>query len=132
MPAKTRISRRGGENGAPPPEHGAKALRQNPFVALLGAVRTEMDTRLAGLLDAKADAAEEQGPEVVDMVRALRDLCLRGGKRLRAGLLVAGYRTVSPEAELEPALDAGVAVELLHAYLLIHDDWMDEDTVRRG
>lgn len=91
-----------------------------------------MDTRLAGLLDAKMDEARAHGPEVVDMVRALRDLCLRGGKRLRAGLLVAAYRTVSPDADLEPALDAGVAVELLHAYLLIHDDWMDEDAVRRG
>src|SRR5690606_24818799 len=29
----------------------------------------------------------------------------------------------------EPAM---VAVELLQAYLLIHDDWMDDDDVRRG
>jgi geranylgeranyl diphosphate synthase type I len=100
---------------------GAKPLRQNPFVALLSTVKTEMDTRLAGLLDSKIDAASEHGPEVVDMVQ-----------RLRAGLLVAAYRTVDPDADLEPALDAGVAVELLHAYLLVHDDWMDEDAVRRG
>lgn len=131
MRAKTSISRSGG-GGSIPADRGAKALRQNPFLALLATVRTETDTRLAGLLDAKLDEAREHGPEVVDMVRALRDLCLRGGKRLRAGLLVAGYRTASPNADLEPALDAGVAVELLHAYLLIHDDWMDEDTVRRG
>jgi geranylgeranyl diphosphate synthase, type I len=132
MPAKTRISRSRGGGGSHLRERGAKPLRQNPFLALLSTVRTEMDTRLAGLLDAKMDAAKEHGPEVVDMVHALRDLCLRGGKRLRAGLLVAAYRTVSPDADLEPALDAGVAVELLHAYLLVHDDWMDEDAVRRG
>ncbi|MCH2109628.1 MAG: polyprenyl synthetase family protein, partial [Polyangiaceae bacterium] len=28
--------------------------------------------------------------------------------------------------------DAGVALELLQAYFLIHDDWMDEDKERRG
>src|ERR1041385_380780 len=132
MPAKTSISRRRGGGGAGPSRRGAKALRQNPFLALVSTVREEMDTRLAGLLDAKMDSARAPGPEVEDMERALRDLCLRGGKRLRAALLVAGYRTVSPDADLEPALDAGVAIELLHAYLLIHDDWMDEDAVRRG
>lgn len=66
------------------------------------------------------------------MVRAFRDLCLRGGKRLRAALLVAGYRAASASADLEPALDAGVAIELLHAYFLVHDDWMDRDDTRRG
>src|SRR5436190_15772940 len=114
MRAKTSISRR--RSGLKGRDGGAKALRQNPFLAMLATVRTEMDARLAGLLDAKLDEARTHGSEVVDMVHALRDLSLRGGKRLRAGLLVAGYRTVSPNADLEPALDAGVAVELMHAY----------------
>ena len=66
------------------------------------------------------------------MVSAVRDLCLRGGKRLRPALLVAGFRAASAHGGTEPALDAGVALELLQAYLLIHDDWMDGDLVRRG
>jgi geranylgeranyl diphosphate synthase type I len=107
-------------------------LQANPFLALLDTVRRDVDTRLTGLLDAKVDAAAEHGEEVVDMASALRDLCLRGGKRLRAALVVTGYRTASTTADLEPALDAAVAIELLHAYFLIHDDWMDEDDVRRG
>jgi geranylgeranyl diphosphate synthase type I len=73
-------------------------------------VRREVDTRLAGLLDAKVDLAAKQDAEVLEMVRAFRDLCLRGGKRLRAALLVAGYRAASATADLEPALDAGVAI----------------------
>lgn len=95
-------------------------------------MRREVDTRLAGLLDAKVDLAAKQDAEVLEMVRAFRDLCLRGGKRLRAALLVAGYRAASATADLEPALDAGVAIELLHAYFLVHDDWMDRDDTRRG
>ena len=109
-----------------------KALQQNPFSALLGAVQTEVDLRLRGFLETRLDVARRHGPEVLEMVSAVRDLCLRGGKRLRPALLVAGYRAASETAELEPALDAGVALELLQAYLLIHDDWMDGDLVRRG
>lgn len=109
-----------------------KALPQNPFSALLGAVQTEVDQRLRGFLETRLDVARRHGPEVVEMVSAVRDLVLRGGKRLRPALLVAGYRAASERADLEPALDAGVALELLQAYLLIHDDWMDGDLVRRG
>jgi geranylgeranyl diphosphate synthase, type I len=109
-----------------------KALSKNPFAALLGAVQSEVDQRLRGFLETRLDVARRHGPEVLEMVSAVRDLCLRGGKRLRPALLVAGYRAASETAELEPALDAGVALELLQAYLLIHDDWMDGDLVRRG
>src|SRR4051794_11004647 len=109
-----------------------KALPQNPFAALLGGVQSEVDQRLRGFLETRLDVARRQGPEVLEMVSAVRDLCLRGGKRLRPALLVAGYRAASETADLEPALEAGVALELLQAYLLIHDDWMDGDLVRRG
>ena len=132
MPGKTRASKgsRGPSRGRD--KRSAKALKPNPFLALVDTVRKEVDTRLAGLLDSKLDAAAEQDVEVLEMVRAFRDLCLRGGKRLRAALLVAGYRAASATADLEPALDAGVAIELLHAYFLVHDDWMDRDDTRRG
>lgn len=91
-----------------------------------------MDARLQGLLDAKVDSAKVYGSEVVDVVSSLRDLCLRGGKRLRAALIVAGFRATTAEGDLEPAIDAGVALELLQSYFLVHDDWMDGDEVRRG
>lgn len=66
------------------------------------------------------------------MAEAVADLCLRGGKRSRPAILIAGYRAADATADLGPALDAGVALELLHAYFLIHDDWMDHDDVRRN
>lgn len=107
-------------------------MEKNAFHALVSAVRRDVDARLGGLLDERLDAVRNLGPDAVELVRAMRDLCLRGGKRTRAALVVAGYRAASASAPLEPALDAGVAVELLHAYFLIHDDWMDDDDVRRG
>lgn len=107
-------------------------MAKNPFAALLSAVRRDIDARLAGFLDAKLEQAKPHGPHVLAMVSAVRDLCLRGGKRTRPALLVAGYRAASAGQKLEPALDAGVALELMHAYFLIHDDWMDRDDLRRG
>ena len=114
------------------PALAAPESAPNPFLPLLGSVQAEVDQRLRRFLDGRLKVARRHGPEVVEMVSAVRDLCLRGGKRLRPALLVAGYRSASPRADLGPALDAGVALELLQAYLLIHDDWMDGDLVRRG
>lgn len=110
----------------------SKTLAPNPFSALAAAIRGDVDARLERLLNAKVTEARPIGPEFEVLVSAVRDLCMRGGKRLRPALLVAGYRAASATAPLEPALDAGVALELLQAYFLIHDDWMDGDRVRRG
>jgi farnesyl diphosphate synthase len=63
---------------------------------------------------------------------AMRYGVLDGGKRLRPLLVRAAAEAVhgTPIA----ALRAGVAVELIHAYSLVHDDMpcMDNDVLRRG
>src|SRR5207245_2500542 len=61
---------------------------------------------------------------------ALRNYLRRGGKRRRGALLIAGHQAAGGRPEA--ALDASIGVELLHGYLLIHDDFMDQDDVRRG
>lgn len=68
----------------------------------------------------------------VTLVGALAQLTMRGGKRLRPAVLVAAYRAVKADGALEDVLTACSALELLQTYLLVHDDWMDQDDVRRG
>jgi farnesyl diphosphate synthase/geranylgeranyl diphosphate synthase type II len=53
------------------------------------------------------------------------------GKRLRAVLLLAAYRAAGGAGD---ASDLAAAVEVVHAYSLVHDDLpcMDDDDVRRG
>ena len=69
---------------------------------------------------------------------AMRYAVLDGGKRLRPLLVFAAREAVadsSPDAALdEAALRAACAVELIHAYSLVHDDMpcMDNDVLRRG
>ena len=115
-----------------PKSRKGPATSDNPFVALLGRVQPDIERKLADFLDARVKSTRAFGPEVQALAQEVRRLTLLGGKRLRPALVVAGLRTVSSSADLEPALDAGVALELLHSYFLIHDDWMDGDRVRRG
>jgi len=73
--------------------------------------------------------------------RAMRYSVLGGGKRVRAALVYAAAQacrpalSTPPDAEREWAQDlAAAAVELVHAYSLVHDDLpcMDDDVLRRG
>ena len=62
----------------------------------------------------------------------MRYAVLDGGKRLRPLLVMAAAEAVS--GDNASALRAAVAVELIHAYSLVHDDMpcMDNDVLRRG
>lgn len=53
------------------------------------------------------------------------------GKKIRGALVVLGYEAFGGK-DLDEILDASMFIELLHAGLLIHDDIMDWDDVRRG
>jgi farnesyl diphosphate synthase len=70
------------------------------------------------------------------LVEAMRYAVLDGGKRLRPLLVLAAHEAVVPDGSLcfEAALRAACAVELIHAYSLVHDDMpcMDNDVLRRG
>ena len=101
------------------------------FEGLVARVRPAVDRALASLLDARVEAARAHGPDVVALVDAVRSLSMRGGKRLRAVLVAAGYEACGGGAAADVVM-AGVSMELLQTYLLIHDDVMDGDEVRRG
>jgi geranylgeranyl diphosphate synthase type II len=76
-------------------------------------------------------AARYLGPLEGAVASAVRYSMLGEGKRLRAILLLATYRAAGGTGDVS-ALAA--AVEVVHAYSLVHDDLpcMDDDAVRRG
>ena len=63
---------------------------------------------------------------------AMRYAVLDGGKRLRPLLVLGAAEAV--RGNMDAALRAACAVELIHAYSLVHDDMpcMDNDVLRRG
>ncbi|WP_199898675.1 polyprenyl synthetase family protein [Prolixibacter bellariivorans] len=53
-----------------------------------------------------------------------------GGKRLRPVLVLTGANLFSEN--IEEALPAAIAIEVFHNFTLLHDDLMDNASVRRG
>lgn len=84
-----------------------------------------METALDAALP-RADASPQR------LHAAMRHAALAGGKRMRPMLV---YATGTAFGAVEGELDApACAVELIHAYSLVHDDLpsMDDDALRRG
>ena len=71
-------------------------------------------------------------PELVRFYEAMRYSVMNGGKRVRPLLAYAACEALGAAAE--QANGAACAVELIHAYSLVHDDLpaMDDDDLRRG
>lgn len=95
-------------------------------------VRAQVDARIVEILDAARGFTLSEAPDALPMFDAARDLTLRGGKRLRPAMLIAAIACARPDPFSAAAIDLGAAMELLQTYLLVHDDWMDDDPIRRG
>ncbi|MBS2025767.1 MAG: polyprenyl synthetase family protein [Deltaproteobacteria bacterium] len=88
------------------------------------------EPKLREFLDQKRVEARELPVDLWPAFAATRDYVLRGGKRLRGALVLLGNE--AGNGLRDAALPAALGVELLHAYLLVHDDFMDRDELRRG
>lgn len=90
---------------------------------------SRVETALEKSLDKQAKDAP---PRAGKLFEAMRYALLGGGKRLRPLLALAAAEAVG--GRQREALPAALAVEMIHAYSLIHDDLpcMDDDDLRRG
>jgi len=71
-------------------------------------------------------------PQLDRLYQAMRYSVMNGGKRVRPLLVYAACEAIG--GDVEQADGAACAVELIHAYSLVHDDLpaMDDDDLRRG
>ena len=95
------------------------------FAHWMQSAQTEVEIALSALLP-----SENTTPEKLH--QAMRYAVLNGGKRIRPLLtFAAGFLSNAPPKAL---LQAACAVEMIHAYSLVHDDLpsMDNDHLRRG
>lgn len=88
----------------------------------------EIDHRLDQILEAQIRGAAT--PRMAGLWRQIAEATI-GGKRTRPMLVNLGFQVVADDADLRRT-DAGCAFELLHTALVIHDDIIDQDFVRRG
>ena len=98
-------------------------MNDSAFDAWSGQTLDEVEAALQAWVPADAPAG---------LGEAMRYGVLDGGKRLRPLLVLAACEAVA--GARPAALRAAIAVELIHAYSLVHDDMpcMDNDVLRRG
>ncbi|MDD8026512.1 MAG: polyprenyl synthetase family protein [Acidobacteriota bacterium] len=100
------------------------------FPDFLAGVKAEVSNILDRYLTVAARqyrAVNVWGPDAAGRMRAF----VRTGKMLRAGMVVVGFVAAGRRPGVA-TMRAGAAVELIQAGLLIHDDIIDRDLVRRG
>jgi geranylgeranyl pyrophosphate synthase len=107
----------------------SRADRAGALDAYLGAARSRVDAVLAEWGERAAQRWKDPVPA------AVRYSLLGAGKRLRATLVFASYDALEGPSRHGPAIaQLAAAVEVVHAYSLVHDDLpcMDDDDLRRG
>lgn len=68
------------------------------------------------------------------LYESIKEFNLRKGKRIRPLLLILSYKGFSPKGKRTPTsiFYASTCIELLHNFMLIHDDIIDRSDLRRG
>ena len=104
---------------------GAVSVTDSLLAEALTGIAGEVDRAFDALLPVPADARAR-------LVEAMRYATIGGGKRLRPLLLTAVAEMYG--VQREAAVRAGIAIEAIHVYSLIHDDLpcMDDDALRHG
>jgi geranylgeranyl diphosphate synthase type I len=99
------------------------------------AVVSRVNARLERFFADKRAHARKLSPRAQELVDAVAELTMRGGKRMRPIAIYAGYRAAARTGkplDWDEVVTLGASIELLQTYLLIQDDWMDDDEERRG
>ena len=95
-------------------------------------VASRVDTRLEALLAVERERWARVDADLVPPIDEIARLVLAGGKRLRPAFCFWGFVGAGGDPTNELVIDAGAALELLHAFALFHDDVMDGSLTRRG
>ena len=104
---------------------------QESFRTLSADFRTKLELQLHDWLIEKELEAAAESVSSRELTEVLTGFVARDGKRIRPALLYYTYRACGGVLD-EQVMPMAMAVELLHTYLLIHDDIMDHADVRRG
>lgn len=102
-----------------------KAIKQ------LFGFKEKLDNELKRFLDQKLQESEQIDSSLKKLVEVVKDIVLRGGKRLRPAFVYYAYKACGGKEE-KAILYTSQAVEFLHTMALIHDDIIDQAPLRRG
>ncbi len=93
--------------------------------------RPRIERYLGDFLEEHVRQARGESRLLAPLLASAREFTLRGGKRFRACLLLAGYH-LGGGRDLSRVLPAAAALETFQSWMLIHDDVIDHGETRRG
>ena len=93
--------------------------------------KKKLDHELNRFLDQKLQESKKIDPSLEKLVATVKEIILRGGKRLRPAFVYFGYKACGGQNE-KATLYTSQAIEFLHTTALIHDDVIDQSPLRRG
>jgi geranylgeranyl diphosphate synthase type I len=109
-----------------------KIPAKRPHTPVLEQPARRVEARLAAFLREHGDCWGREDPGLGTLHGLLRDFLLAGGKRMRPAFCHWGFVGAGGDPEDGDVVGVGAALELLHAFALLHDDVMDGSTSRRG
>lgn len=100
---------------------------------MLTALREHIDREMRVFL-AEAKTRHGFGKISPLLFAGIEDFATRGGKKIRPLLFLISYMGYTPKKKVsvKAAVRSSLSVELLHDFLLIHDDVIDKSALRRG
>lgn len=101
------------------------------FEEALQNFKKKVDQEIAIYLDKTIKETKDRDVVMTDALRYVKNLTLAGGKRIRPALMYYGYIGAGGR-ENEKMIKTSVSIELVHMFLLIHDDVIDRDIERHG
>ncbi len=97
----------------------------------LSIFKEEFDIVLEKFFNDIIEESKKKDNLIVGALKHVKRITMSGGKRLRPALMFYGYMGVGGDRRKE-ILQASISVELIHTFLLIHDDIIDRDNKRHG
>lgn len=106
--------------------------KKSEFLEKLAGFKKLIDVDIAKFCEESLENSYENfGEYPTEAVKAYCDILSRGGKRIRGALTMVSYEMLGGTNK-QVALEAGRAIEMLHAYILMVDDIQDRSEIRRG
>lgn len=98
---------------------------------ILKSFKKKIDPVMAKYLDEVVREARKNDVFSASILEYVKKTLLNGGKRLRPAFMYYSYLGAGGK-DKEEMLKASMSIELIHAFLLIHDDIIDKDDIRHG
>lgn len=101
------------------------------FLQTLGSLKSAIDKELERQFDIAIKDAGKHDVLIAEALAHGKKIALSGGKRIRGALLMQAYFGVGGK-ERKKILQVAAAIELVHLFLLVHDDIIDCGSLRHG